>query len=104
MVRQTLERAGVNVDELLSQLIRSAAVEHTTSGRETYTGLTRRELEVLHYMALGYLNKQIAYILDLRPNTLKNHVTGILRKLNAHGRTHAVVIAVRKGLVSIDVE
>ena len=63
--------------------------------------LTRREAEILDYMAQGYLNKQIAVELSISEQTVKNHITSILRKLNANARTHAVVIAIRKGLISI---
>ena len=63
--------------------------------------LTRRETEILDYMAQGYLNKQIAVELSISEQTVKNHITSILRKLNANARTHAVVIAIRKGLISI---
>ena len=63
--------------------------------------LTPRETEILNYMAQGYLNKQIAEILNVSEQTIKNHITSILRKLNANARTQAVVIAIKKGLVSI---
>ena len=63
--------------------------------------LTPRETEILDYMAQGYLNKQIAEILNVSEQTIKNHITSILRKLNANARTQAVVIAIKKGLVSI---
>ena len=66
--------------------------------------LTPRETEILNYMAQGYLNKQIAGVLDVSEQTIKNHITSILRKLNANARTHAVVIAIKKGLVSITKE
>ena len=66
--------------------------------------LTPRETEILSYMAQGYLNKQIAEILNVSEQTIKNHVTSILRKLNANARTHAVVIAIKKGLISISRE
>ena len=64
--------------------------------------LTRRETEILHYIADGYLNKQIASALDISEQTIKNHVTSILRKLNANARTEAVVIGIRRGIISID--
>ncbi len=63
--------------------------------------LTPRETEILDYMAQGYLNKQIADVLNVSEQTIKNHVTSILRKLNANARTQAVVVAIKKGLVSI---
>jgi DNA-binding NarL/FixJ family response regulator len=66
--------------------------------------LTPRETEILDYMAQGYLNKQIAEVLNVSEQTIKNHVTSILRKLNANARTQAVVVAIKKGLVSITKE
>lgn len=63
--------------------------------------LTPRETEILNYIARGYLNKQIAIELDISEQTIKNHVTSILRKLNANARTEAVVIAIKQGLISI---
>ncbi len=63
--------------------------------------LTPREIEILSYIAQGYLNKQIAIQLDISEQTIKNHVTSILRKLNANARTEAVVIAIKQGLISI---
>jgi two-component system response regulator DegU len=63
--------------------------------------VTPREREILTYMAQGYLNKQIAFALKISEQTVKNHVTSILRKLNANARTQAVVEAIKQGLVSI---
>ena len=64
--------------------------------------LTPRETEILNYMTQGFLNKQIAINLGISEQTIKNHVTSILRKLNANARTDAVVIAIKQGLVSLD--
>ena len=64
--------------------------------------LTRRETEVLDYIAQGYLNKQIAAELDISEQTIKNHVTSILRKLNANARTEAVVLALKQGIITLD--
>ena len=63
--------------------------------------LTSRETEILNYIAQGYLNKQIAIKLGISEQTIKNHVTSILRKLNANARTDAVVVAIKQGLISI---
>ena len=63
--------------------------------------LTARETEILKYIAQGYLNKQIAAELGISEQTIKNHVTSILRKLNANARTEAVVVAIKQGLITI---
>jgi two-component system response regulator DegU len=64
--------------------------------------LTPREMEILKYIGQGLLNKQIALELGISEQTIKNHVTSILRKLNANARTEAVVLALRQGLISIN--
>ena len=64
--------------------------------------LTPRETEILQYIAKGYLNKQIAAELGISEQTIKNHVTSILRKLNANARTEAVVVAIKQGLITLD--
>jgi DNA-binding NarL/FixJ family response regulator len=63
--------------------------------------LTPREKEVLRCIAEGYANKNIAAELDLSAQTIKNHVTSIMRKLTANSRTDAVVVAIKQGLISI---
>jgi len=120
---------NVSADELAKAIARCAAGEHpinetlTTRPRvaeqileqfrelsrekETATfmsPLTPKEMEVLKYMAEGCLNKQIADKLDVTEQTIKNHITSILRKLNANARTQAVVIAIKKGLVTLSRE
>lgn len=63
--------------------------------------LTPRETEILQYIAQGFLNKQIAAELGISEQAIKNHVTSILRKLNANARTEAVVVAIKQGLISL---
>ena len=63
--------------------------------------LTNPETQILNYVAEGNSNKKIAQILNISEQTIKNHVSSILRKLNANDRAHAVVLAMRKGLISI---
>jgi len=63
--------------------------------------LTAREKEILKYVARGYANKQIADEIGISEQTIKNHVTSILRKLNANARTDAVVRGIKQGIISI---
>lgn len=62
--------------------------------------LTKRETEILTYVAEGNSNKEIAHILSISEQTIKNHVSAILRKLNANDRAHAVALALRSGWIS----
>ncbi len=64
--------------------------------------LTPREAQILNYIADGNSNKQIAHILEISEQTIKNHVSSILRKLNANDRTHAAVLAIRHGWISAE--
>lgn len=64
--------------------------------------LTRRETEILNHIANGNSNKQIAQILEISEQTIKNHISSILRKLNANDRAHAVVLAIRHGWISLE--
>jgi DNA-binding NarL/FixJ family response regulator len=64
--------------------------------------LTQREKQILSRVANGNTNKQIARIFNISEQTIKNHVSAILRKLSANDRAHAVVLAIRQGLISVN--
>ena len=66
--------------------------------------LTPRELEILDCVAHGYMNKQVAYKLGISEQTIKNHMSSILRKLDANDRTQAVVLAIHYGWISPGLE
>lgn len=61
--------------------------------------LSRRELEVLHLMALGRTNREIAQQLVVAPGTVKAHTASIYRKLNVANRIEAVVCARQLGIL-----
>lgn len=63
--------------------------------------LTPREEEVLHLLVEGLSNKEIGARLHLTEGTVKNYVSAIIAKLQANDRTHAVVTALRHGLVEL---
>jgi len=67
--------------------------------RITEDYLTPREQEVVQLMADGKSNKQIAVDLKLSEGTVKNHVTNVLEKLRATSRSHAIVEALRRGII-----
>lgn len=62
--------------------------------------LTPREMDVLHLLAQGHSNKEIAHTLNLVEETVKFHVRHILAKLGVQSRTQAVLAAIRLGMVS----
>jgi DNA-binding NarL/FixJ family response regulator len=63
--------------------------------------LTTRELDVLRLIRDGYRNKQIADVLTIAETTVNFHIKNLVDKLGANDRTHAVTIAVRRGLLQI---
>ncbi len=63
--------------------------------------LTEREIEVLRRVAAGKSNKVIAAELDISEGTVKTHMKSILPKLDASDRTHAVMIALKRGILDV---
>jgi DNA-binding NarL/FixJ family response regulator len=63
--------------------------------------LTQREIEVLHEVAAGNANKMVAQLLNISEETVKAHMRSILSKLGANDRTHAVTIALKRGIIEI---
>lgn len=76
-----------------------AAPRANGDGAAALEPLSPRELELLRYLAEGYTNKQIARVMVLADDTVKKGVQGLIAKLGATDRTHAVVIAIRSGLI-----
>lgn len=68
---------------------------------EPYQPLSSREMEVLAYITGGLSNKEIARLLGISHQTVKNHVTAILRKLGVEDRTQAAIYALRRGWVRL---
>jgi DNA-binding NarL/FixJ family response regulator len=66
---------------------------------DSYELLTDREKEVLHLLAHGKSNKEVATALDLSPNTVETHRTSLMKKLNLHNTAEIVLYAVRKKIV-----
>ena len=77
----------------------SADLSRCVADSFTRIGLTSRETDVLQLLAQGQCNKSIARELGIGVGTVKTHVKGLFDKLGATARTHAVVLATRRGLV-----
>ena len=68
---------------------------------ETYHPLSRREMEVLTYIAHGNSNKEIGATLGISEQTVKNHITTIFNKLGVNDRTQATLYALQHGWVRL---
>jgi DNA-binding NarL/FixJ family response regulator len=66
-----------------------------------FAPLTHRESEILQLVARGLTNKQIGYLLGISEQTVKNHLTSLLRKIGAGDRTQAVVYALKHGWIRL---
>jgi DNA-binding NarL/FixJ family response regulator len=71
--------------------------EHATAD-----SLSEREIEVLRHVAQGAPNKKVAALLLITEETVKAHMKNILAKLDASDRTHAVTIALARGIIGLD--
>jgi DNA-binding NarL/FixJ family response regulator len=69
----------------------------------TDDALTEREVDVLKLISAGNGNKQIADVLSISEATVKSRVTNILSKLGANDRAHAVTIALKRGIIELDI-
>jgi len=65
-------------------------------------GLSEREIEVLRLIACGNANKEIGAQLSITEETVKSRVSSILSKLGANDRTHAVTIALKRGIIALE--
>jgi DNA-binding CsgD family transcriptional regulator len=96
---EELQRKDQRLEQLVDQLLGEAVQRHTASV-ELLAPLTRREQQVLELLVEGLTNREIAARLVVEPDTVKDHVQRIIKKLGASDRTHAAVIAVRGGIVA----
>ena len=78
-----------------------AEVSQQLNGFFPEVALTPRETEVLSLVARGLGNKEVGDVLGTAPGTVKAHVQSILGKLGAKDRTHAVTIALRRGIIHL---
>lgn len=76
--------------------IASEIAQHATDD-----ALSAREIETLQRVAAGNANKEIARQLSISEETVKSHVKSMLAKLGARDRTHAVTIALKRGIIEI---
>ncbi len=91
--------------QLASRVLKSfrelTVEEEETETKDIYSPLSSREVEILDYIARGNSNKEIAKSLKISDQTVKNHITSILKKLSVNDRTAAVVHALRHGWIKM---
>jgi DNA-binding NarL/FixJ family response regulator len=94
-----------DADELKTWLdagVEAATGPYMIDPSEHFVPLSPREMEILQYVTQGKSNKEIAQSLGISHQTVKNHMTSILKKLDVRDRTQAAVYALRRGWVRAD--
>ncbi len=101
----TIDETLLNRPDMATKLLE----EFSTLGDDTpqeiqplLAPLSPREIEILEQISRGNSNKQIGRNLSISDQTVKNHITSILKKLAVNDRTEAVVFSLRRGWISID--
>jgi two-component system NarL family response regulator len=92
-IRESVRRVAAG-ESLLPAAIASKLAESMA-----HPELSQRERQVLQYIANGRSNKEIGEILYISENTVKAHVKSILTKLDAMGRTEAIAVGLKRGLI-----
>ena len=103
LLKHTLRRELLDAIRAVHAGLRRIPPEIATEIAE-YAGaetLTARELDVLRRVAAGRSNKAIAIDLQISESTVKAYLAAVLAKLGADGRTHGVMIAVKRGIIHV---
>ena len=91
-----------NYNQIIAKRKDSSIV--STSGQPVDSPLSNREMEVLALIVEGMLNKQIAVTLGISSQTVKNHISHIMTKLDVDDRTSAVVHAISNGWINVSIQ
>ena len=96
---QLFDREGIDswMEKGMGQINRP----YVDDSQELFSPLSPREMQILQYVTRGLSNKEIAFALGISHQTVKNHMTAILHKLDVEDRTQAAVYALRHGWVRL---
>ncbi|TAK32393.1 MAG: response regulator transcription factor [Chloroflexota bacterium] len=100
LINESVLTRPLVASRVLKQFRDLSLIEHEIE--PLFAPLSSREMEILDYIARGNSNKEIARALKISDQTVKNHITSILRKLAVNDRTQAVVFALRRGWIKVD--
>lgn len=95
-------RAASRGQSLLDPAVAGAVLQELSRGEKPEVALSEREQDVLHLLALGQTNREIAETMLVGSETVKTHVGNILAKLHLAHRTQAVIYALKRGIISLD--
>jgi DNA-binding NarL/FixJ family response regulator len=108
LIRLIRHVAGTESEEASGPFVAARLLDEVRSGgrrgsldEDDYSPLSPREVEILGFVSQGMSNKEIAGILSISDQTVKNNITSILRKLQVNDRTQAVIYALRHGWIDV---
>ena len=78
----------------------SDEIRHTIENFSSMPELSPRQMEILNLVAKGFSNKEIAEIIGIAPDTVKEHVANIFQRIGASSRAEAATLAVNLGLIT----
>src|SRR5690606_8488776 len=96
---ERMDERGLNA--WINEHVEAIAGSYAIDPNEHFVPLSPREMEILQFVTHGLSNKEIATRLGISQQTVKNHMTSILKKLNVQDRTQAAVTALKHGWVRI---
>lgn len=96
---QLFDREGI--EAWMEKGVSQANRAYADDSQEVFSPLSPREMQILQYVTRGLSNKEIAFALGISHQTVKNHMTAILHKLDVEDRTQAAVYALRHGWVRL---
>ena len=96
---QVFDEEGIQ--EWMEKGVEEIAGQYYADLSDSFSPLSPREMEILQHVTRGMSNKEIALALAISHQTVKNHMTSILRKLAVDDRTQAAVFALRRGWVRL---
>ena len=91
-----------SLENWIQASIEAMSGPYVIDAEEHFVPLSPREMEILQFVTHGLSNKEIALKLRISQQTVKNHMTSILKKLNVEDRTQAAVNALRRGWVRLE--
>ncbi|MBL8116800.1 MAG: response regulator transcription factor [Anaerolineae bacterium] len=89
------------LEEWIQSSVEAMSGPYIVDADDHFIPLSHREMEILQFVTDGMSNKEIAVKLNISQQTVKNHMTSILKKLNVEDRTQAAVNAIRRGWVRL---
>lgn len=93
----TLLRGEKYIQPEMVPLVNNRLVSYNTD-KDKLNSLSKRELEILRCLSKGFSNKDISTSLDIREQTVKNHIASIFKKIDVNDRTQAAVFALKNDL------